>query len=356
MKVYRRAGSPMWYGDYVDGRGIRCRVSLKVTGKKAEAERALADLVAAVSVAVHNGKPEQTLSDCLHAYAEHLSDRQATWLSEARRLSAKALTVLDGSLPIHMLTTSMMEGLVAIRRKEGLAPGSIKLEVSCVRAAVLYAVQKRGKAGPQDMSWCAPAVTAKTRYLTLDDFKLLHDHLKDQDLKDLLVMLAMTGGRWSEVRSLRWDRIDLAAGTIRIWGNKTQRERLVGIPSIVRGVLERRSAVHAQEAGEAQPRATDLVFPNREGDLRGRCCWGILAAINACGLNDPSRVREQGRATVHSLRHTFASLLLQNGASLADIQDALGHTNIQMTRRYAHLVRAESATKLANILSEKVQL
>jgi hypothetical protein len=57
-----------------------------------------------------------------------------------------------------------------------------------------------------------------------------------------------------------------------------------------------------------------------------------------------------GTATVHSLRHTFVSLLAQNGASLADIQDALGHASLTMTRRYTHLTKMESAAKLARIL------
>jgi site-specific recombinase XerD len=62
-------------------------------------------------------------------------------------------------------------------------------------------------------------------------------------------------------------------------------------------------------------------------------------------------VAENGRATVHSLRHTFASLLLQNGGTLPEIQQAIGHTTLNMTRRYAHLETKASAAKLARILT-----
>jgi integrase len=58
-----------------------------------------------------------------------------------------------------------------------------------------------------------------------------------------------------------------------------------------------------------------------------------------------------GRATIHSPRHTYTSLLLQNSASLADIQAALGHSTLTMTMRYAHLLQAESTSKLATIMN-----
>jgi site-specific recombinase XerD len=74
--------------------------------------------------------------------------------------------------------------------------------------------------------------------------------------------------------------------------------------------------------------------------------------MQASGLNDPAISSEMGRATIHSLRHTFASLLLQRGASLADIQHALGHKNLTMTMRYAHLLQGESVAKLAGIMNE----
>ena len=164
-----------------------------------------------------------------------------------------------------------------------------------------------------------------------------------QDAQDLFVALALCGGRWSEVASLTWDRIDLDKGVIRLWGNKTQRERLVGIPDMLSTMLSRR----LQTRKPGQP----LVFPTLSGRARSSTCASIGAAFLATGLNSPERLHESGRATVHSLRHTFASLLAQNGADLGAIQDALGHTSLTMTRRYAHLLKTESAAKLATILN-----
>jgi len=72
--------------------------------------------------------------------------------------------------------------------------------------------------------------------------------------------------------------------------------------------------------------------------------------METLGHNAPENVQRHGRATVHSLRHTFASWLLQNGAGLAEVQDMLGHSDLQMTRRYAHLENATVAARMAEKL------
>ena len=132
-----------------------------------------------------------------------------------------------------------------------------------------------------------------------------------------------------------------------LWGSKTSgkknSERLVGMPDLLHSMLSRRWAERNVKH--------DLVFPSLSGTMQEASSRSIHRAMEACGLNTPEKVAEMGRATIHSLRHTFASLLLQNGASLADIQSALGHSTLAMTMRYAHLLQAESANKLATIMN-----
>jgi integrase len=74
-------------------------------------------------------------------------------------------------------------------------------------------------------------------------------------------------------------------------------------------------------------------------------------AMDKCGLNAPDLVRKYGRATVHSLRHTFASWLVQNGAELGEVSAALGHSSLTMTTRYAHLSKRDTVVKLGSILN-----
>jgi integrase len=277
---------------------------------------------------------------------------------------------LDPTLWLHDLTNAHLDALQRARMKEGQAAQTIAHEIKTIRAATRYA-KGRNYRVPDIDRWGLPKLPTKTRFLTWDEWCRLFEALdpatpitqtgrngeavsyvieggiraqQRQDAQDLLVALTLCGGRWSEVTSLTWDRIDLAGRTIRIWGSKTQKERVVGVPEQFARVLARRYA-------ERDPK-NPLVFPNKRGDKRRGSCRAILRAMDRCGLNAPESVRTMGKATVHSLRHTYASWLLQRGAGLAEVQEALGHTTLQMTRRYAHLQTSERVNKLRALLDQ----
>ena len=70
------------------------------------------------------------------------------------------------------------------------------------------------------------------------------------------------------------------------------------------------------------------VFTNKAGGPRGYSAVGIRKAMNRAGLVD---------CTIHTLRHTYASRLIQNGLNVYGVKCVLGHTDIRTTMRYAHL-------------------
>ncbi len=88
------------------------------------------------------------------------------------------------------------------------------------------------------------------------------------------------------------------------------------------------------------------------GGPRGYAAQGIRKAIDRAGLNDPDVVKEKrGKVTIHTLRHTFASRLVQTGVSLAKVSKLLGHSSVTTTEIYAHLAPnevSEEATKVLN--------
>ena len=405
MEVFKRPRSSYWSVDYVNPiTKLRQRVSLRVKGTKAAATKAAAALLLeleAEAKLAKDGKPPIKLGACLDRYIDYLRRAGKASADNAARTRDKTLGIhgfagrfsLSQDLWIHDLTPHMTGSLRSARQNEGNGPQTIKHELQTIRAACRHAsgdfrVPVSMLDGSIQNAWRIPEVGMKTRYLSLQEFRAVYAYLdphkpvarrtsasyqrswaaqaQTRDVQDLLVALAMIGGRWSEIATLRWDRVDTAAlrqwadwdgqhpihgpvpeqrptVTIRLWGSKTQRERLLGCSDLICKVLYRRWLGHVE--------AEALVFPGQGGGRRNRC-HSIQRAIDGCGLNTPERVGEAGRATIHSLRHTFASLLLQNGASLADIQGALGHTTMAMTARYSHLERTESAAKLANIMTQ----
>jgi integrase len=64
-------------------------------------------------------------------------------------------------------------------------------------------------------------------------------------------------------------------------------------------------------------------------------------AVKNCGFNDGISDRRQ-RVVFHTLRHTFASWLVQAGVPIAAVSQLLGHSNIQLTMRYAHLANDQA--------------
>lgn len=146
----------------------------------------------------------------------------------------------------------------------------------------------------------------------------------------MLEMLYSTGMRVSELCGLTEARLDLREGVARVLG-KGRKERLcpVGRPAVeamLVALAERDRWLGARGGGEARP-----LFVNREGGaLTTRSVERTMKKyLRAAGLDD--------RATPHTLRHSFATHLLDAGADLRSVQELLGHANLGTTQIYTHV-------------------
>ncbi len=150
----------------------------------------------------------------------------------------------------------------------------------------------------------------------------------------ILELLYATGLRVGELVSLDWSDLDLAARTLRVIG-KGNKERMVPFNRAAEGALRDWLARWEPLVDPARPKSdaseAEPVFLNSRGRrLSDRSVRRILdrhvaAASLAAGVHP------------HTLRHTFATHLLENGADLRAIQELLGHSSLSTTQKYTHI-------------------
>jgi len=138
----------------------------------------------------------------------------------------------------------------------------------------------------------------------------------------ILEMLYATGLRVSELAALELDAVDRAGRTVRVLG-KGKKERIVPFGGKAARALE------AYLGGRADTRGP--LFTNRRG---GRLTPRAIHAIVGRGAAAAGIAR---RVSPHTLRHTFATHLLDAGADLRVIQEFLGHSRLSTTQRYTHV-------------------
>ena len=140
--------------------------------------------------------------------------------------------------------------------------------------------------------------------------------------KALLMFMLFTGVRRSEVLDLTWHHVDLEQKTVRLVAAKGDKTRVVPLADAAAEVLSRWR--------EVRPRCKhDHVFTTQWGARLGR--RGLRSALDralkAADIDRPD-------TTPHHLRHSFACLMLRNGADLSCLQRMLGHTRLDTTGVY----------------------
>lgn len=140
----------------------------------------------------------------------------------------------------------------------------------------------------------------------------------------ILKMLYSTGMRVSELVSLRISELDLDKGEVVIKG-KGNKERVVFLPE---DILE-----DIKFYIQKRKKNSNFLFLNRKGKLLTDKGIRLLVEKYA------KKVIPYKKITPHTLRHTFATHLLTNGADLRSVQELLGHTKLSTTQIYTHLTK-----------------
>lgn len=163
-----------------------------------------------------------------------------------------------------------------------------------------------------------------------DDFKSVRD-------KAMLELLYATGIKVSELIELTLSDINLQIGILHLHSDK--KERIVPIyPAAVKSLTD---YVYQVRPAIVLDENEDKLFTNMSGQqLSRQGFWKIIKHYaQTAGIKKD--------ITPHTLRHSFAAHLLENGAKLSDIKDMLGHTDISSTQVYAKLIKSKYNTAYA---------
>lgn len=249
------------------------------------------------------------------------------------------------------VTSEDLERLKRDRYNEGCAPATLKHTFNTLRGACKYAKRM----GYQVSDFEFPEVKLpnhRLRYLSLEEEKRLFKELdpkregtglipykkrppgaKEEMLSayQVVILLLDTGARYSEIAGLEWRQINLTDRTIQLWRPKVQNESVIYMTDRVYRLLSQRD----------KEKTSKYVFTNRKGEKRGYATQSIRKAFRRAGLSD---------CTIHTLRHTTASRLIQNGMNLYEVKEILGHSDIKTTMRYAHLEQRDVSSRARDVI------
>lgn len=273
-------------------------------------------------LAVERGASVHTISAYggdLRAYVRHLAGR------EAKPQSASRDDVL---------------AFIQRLQQQGMAPSTVERKVAAVKSFHAFLVREGLTDNHPTLDLALPKVpTRLPDVISVDDAeRLLSQPFPDGPTgyrdRAVLEVLYGCGLRVSELTALDKLDVDLDAGQLRVFG-KGGKERLVPIAgaasaAVSEYLLHARPYLRARKTGARQD--PSAVFVNvRGGRLTRQAVFGIVRTYG-------SRVGLELHP--HTLRHSFATHMLQGGADLRALQEMLGHADISTTQVYTHVDRS----------------
>jgi integrase/recombinase XerC len=219
----------------------------------------------------------------------------------------------------------------------GLARSTVSRRLSCLRSFFKHlCLQQELTVNPLTMVHTPKGVRRLPQFLSQTELEQLLDapanptplELRDQALLELC---NSSGLRIGETVAARIGDLDLVLGSILVRG-KGRKERVVPVGSYAAAALKRYlQQGRPQLTGNGDPAPGEPLFVNWRGKgLTTRGAYGIITGY----LRQTAPDRQ---LTPHSLRHTFATQLLEGGADLRSVQELMGHARMSSTQIYTHV-------------------
>jgi integrase/recombinase XerD len=277
----------------------------------------------------------------LEGFRDHLAleagNSPHTVANYGRDLDRMAAYMVDRGVVVpDRVTPALVRDFVYHLKDLGLAPTSIRRQISAIRTYYRFLIAE-GHVGadPSERIDLPKTWRRLPAVLTLDEVEaLLGAPSPDEPLawrdRALLEVLYGTGVRVSELVGMDVGDVWHDEGLVRVFG-KGEKERLVPVGRRALGAISIyvREIRTTLDRGESRHR----LFLNARGRPLSRVgAWGIVKRA-------AERANLDKRVTPHTLRHSFATHLLEGGADLRAVQEMLGHADLSTTQLYTHVDR-----------------
>jgi len=272
--------------------------------------------------------PNTLFKDLVTEYLKW-SERQRS--HEQKEINANQLIEEFGNIPLRYFSTMMLEQYQTKRLEKGNKPATVNRHIALIKHMFTKAVEwdmveeealkrvRRVKLLEEN--------NRRLRYLSVDECQTLLDECEKlgkknahyAHLKPIVIMALNTGMRKGEILTLTWDNVDLKHGFILLDKTKNGDRREIPINETLRETLQ--GIVRRLDGGHA-------FYDTTTGKPFRNVTRSFATACRNAKVKD---------FRFHDLRHTFASHLVMAGVDITTVSRLLGHKNLTMTLRYAHL-------------------
>jgi integrase len=278
-------------------------------------------------------KEAVTFNEVWEKYFENDPGKKAnTWRTEGMLYKNWIKPVL-GKKPMKDIQKMDLQKIKKRMKDKGKADRSIEYTLSVVRQVYNFALDNGLYSG------IIPKISRKSkmipkfdnkvkRYLTEQEAEKLFPALMERsiDVHDMALVSLYGGLRFGEVAALTWNDIDFENEKIFVLDTKGKTDRIIPMSEILKDMFKRRIP------GEKH----QLIFPGKNGEKKISPSHTFDRTVDDLKLNEGVTERKH-MLTFHGLRHSFASWLIEAGTSIYEVKELLGHSDIRLTERYAHL-------------------
>ncbi len=267
---------------------------------------------------------------CNELYLPHAIQHKKTWKEDQYKLDRQIISAF-GDYRLSSITARGISTFLT-QQKERTSSTTANHYATLLKRmfnlAVKWGLLEKSPATSLDRFKEKPH---RERYLTKEElprFLKALDELEDGLSKAAIKLLLFTGGRRGKITSLRYEQLKLNEKRLFLPDTKNGKSRSIILNDRAMAVIK-----ELMKSKDDSPRTeeSDYLFPTKKGTKKPYIYDLRTPFGKACDAAGVSGLR------VHDLRHSFATLALQGGASLYDVSKLLGHSDVSMTQRYAHM-------------------